>query len=439
MAVSALKVEIEDLSAVKRLLKVEVPTAEVNQEVERAYRELGKRAKVKGFRPGKVPRAVLELYYRRQVEQEVSEALVRRSLAEALKERDLEPVSLSWPESPPPAVAGEDYRFSVELEVFPEFAVANYQALTLEDPGAEVTEEMVAARLEEIRQANAVLKSPAAPRGAKEGDFVILDYQGYFAGAALAEARGDNQCLELGAGKFNLDFERQLLGVTPGGEPRFSVALPPDFFNPLIAGKVVEFKVKVHEVKEKLTPELDDAFAQSLGGNFQGLPDLRAAVREDIIKIKERERQARLENQVLEKLLAAHSFEVPASLIRQEQENLLRAQFERLASHGLNLAGLDQEKVRERVRPAAERRVRRHLLLERIAAQEGIQVDETEVEVELAQQAARSGREVALVRQFYQERGLLEGLRRQLREDKALKFILEKAQLAPAARASESN
>src|SRR4030042_1532755 len=122
-----MKVEIENLGEVKRKIMIEVPSAEVNQEVDRAYLKLGKNAKVKGFRPGKVPRSILELYYRKQVEQEVSDSLVRRSLGEALKEKALEPVSLNWPDPPLPVVAGEDYRYSVELEVNPAFNVEDYQ------------------------------------------------------------------------------------------------------------------------------------------------------------------------------------------------------------------------------------------------------------------------------------------------------------------------
>jgi trigger factor len=201
----------------------------------------------------------------------------------------------------------------------------------------------------------------------------------------------------------------------------------------LLAGKVVEFQVKVHDLKEKAVPELDDAFARSLGGNFQGLPDLRQAVREDMIKVKERERQARLESQAVDQLLAAHHFEVPPAMIRREQESLVREQLERLQQYGVQVAGMDPEKMLERARPGAERRVRARLILERIAAQEGLSVDAPELEGALADLAAKTGRELARVRQLYQEQGLLEPLRRQLRDEKTMKFILAKANLMSAA------
>ena len=432
MTESAMKVEVEDLSAVKRKMRIEVPSAEVAKEVDRAYRKWGKQAKVKGFRPGKVPRSVLELYYRKEVEQEVSEDLVRRSLGEALKEKGLEPVDLNWPEPMPLVVAGEDFRFSVEMEVPPEFQVENYQGLALKAPEVEVTDAQVDERLLEIREGNAILRPLAEPRSIQEGDFVALDYQGYFAGKALPEAKQENYLLEAGAGRFNLDFEKQLLGLAVDGEARFAVELPPDFFNPLLAGKVVEFEVKVQAIKEKVVPDLDDEFVQGLGGNFQKVADLREAVREDIIKGKERERQNLLEDQVLEQLLRAHEFEVPPSLIQQEVESLFREQWQRMAQHGIKMEGLDQGKMLESMRPTAERRVRTRLLLERIALQEGITLDDAELEAGLQRVAAGAGRDLAQVRQFYQENKLMGVLRRQLQDEKTMKFVLDQAQIVPA-------
>ena len=376
MTESALKVEMENLSEVKRKLTIEVPSIEVTQEMDRTYREFGKRAKVKGFRPGKVPRSVLEMYYRKDIDHEVSEALVRRSLGEALKDKGLKALNLSWPEPVPPVVAGEDFRYSVEIEVAPEFAAEDYLGLTIEGPEVAVTDAEVEARLEEVRQGNALLKPPAEDRGAQVGDFVVFDHQAHFAGQPVEGGLSEGAYLEVGSGQFNAEFENNLVGLKAGAEARFPVSLPDDFPNPLIAGKLIDFAVKIHEVKEKVVPELDDAFAQNLGGNFQTLADLRTAVREDIIKGKERERQAYLENQVADRLLARHQFEVPPSLVAQEQENMLRDQMDRFSQHGMNTANMDTTRMLEVMKPMAERRVRVRLVLARIADQEGLAVDE---------------------------------------------------------------
>lgn len=429
MTETLIQVELEDLGQVKRKLAIVVPKEEVSQEMDRAYRDLGKRAKVKGFRPGKVPRTVLAMYYKKQVEQDVSDALVRRSLQEALQEKDLKPVGLNWPEPLPPVREGEDFRFVVELEVAPEFTAENYFGLALRDPGVEVTDEMVEARLHEIREANAMLQPVAEVRPVREGDYVILDYQGYFAGEPLTEAKGENVYLEVGAGKFSPEFESNLVGLLPGAETRFAVDLPGNFFNPLIAGKTVEFQVKIHEIKERVVPELDDAFAQSLGGKFQTVADLREAVRQDIIKAKERERQSRLEQQVLERLIASHPFELPPSLVRQEQENMLREQLAHLQQYNINFEGLDLQKMLEAVRPRAEFRVRSRLLINQIARQEGIQVEESEVEAALQRLADSRGRTLAEVREYYREQNLMDYLRQDLLNEKVVKLLIEKADL----------
>jgi trigger factor len=433
MTESAVKVEIENLSQVKRKLKIEVPSDQVAREMDRAYRDLGRRAKVKGFRPGKVPRSVLEMYYRKDVDHDVSETLVRRSLGEALRDQRLEAVNLNWPEPAPPVVAGEDYCYSVELEVNPEFTAEDYLGLKLTAPEVEVTDAEVEARLEEIRQGNALLKPPAEDRGIKAGDFVVLDYQGHFAGQALAEAKADGTYIEVGSGKFNPEFESNLLGLKAGAEARFDVALPDDFANPLIAGKVIDFAVKVQEVKEKVVADLDDAFAKNLGGNFQTLADLRTAVREDIIKGKERERQAYLENQVADQFLARHQFEVPPSLVAQEQENMLRDQMDRFRQQGFSPDGMDTAKMLEVMKPMAERRVRVRLVLSRIADQEGLAVDEAEMDAALARIAVNNRRDVVEIRKFYEEHDLLPTLRRTLLDDKTMKLVMDKAEITAAA------
>jgi trigger factor len=433
MTETALKVEIENINEVKRKFKIEVPSTEVTQEVDRAYRELGKRAKVKGFRPGKVPRSVLEMYYSKEIEQEVSDSLVRRSLGEALKDKDVNPLNLNWPEPLPPVVAGQDFRYSVELEVPPEFTAQDYLGLKLGAPEVEVSDAEVDQRLDEIREHNALLQPPAEDRGIKAGDFVVLDYEGYFAGQPVEGAKAEGFYVEVGSGKFNADFERNLIGLKAGAESRFAVSLPDDFANPLIAGKVIEFQVKVIEVKEKIVAEMDDAFAQNLGGNFQTVADLRMAVREDIIKGKERERQANLENQVADQLLAHHQFEVPPSLVVQEQESLLRDQMERYGQYGMNIANLDTAKMAEVLKPLAERRVRVRLILGRIADQENLTVDDGEVEVALARIAVHSGQDVNDLKKFYEERDLTGTLRQTLLDEKTMKMVLDKAEIAAVA------
>jgi trigger factor len=433
MTDSAVKVEMENLSEVKRKLTIEVPSAEVTQAVDRAYRDLAKKAKVKGFRPGKVPRSVLEMYYHKDIDHDVSETLVRRSLGEALQDKGLSAINLSWPEPVPPVLAGENFTYSVEIEVEPEFAAEDYLALKLAAPEVAVTDEEVEARMEEIRQGNAMLKPPAEDRPVQAGDFVVLDYQAHFAGQPVEGGKSEGTYVEVGSGKFNPGFETNLLGLKAGAEARFAVNLPDDFANPLLAGKVVDFAVNLQEVKEKVVPDLDDAFAKNLGGNFQTVADLRSAVREDIIKGKEQERQALLENQVSDQLIARHAFELPPSLVTQEQENMLREQMDRFRQHGMDTAGMDAARIMEVMKPMAERRVRVRLILSRIADQENLAVDEAEMDAALARIAVNNRRDVVEIKKFYEEHELMGTLRRTLLDDKTMKLLLDKAEITAAA------
>jgi len=191
--------------------------------------------------------------------------------------------------------------------------------------------------------------------------------------------------------------------------------------------------VKVQEVKEKVVADLDDDFAKNLGGNFQSMADLRTAVREDIINSKERERQAYLENQVSDRLLARHQFQVPPSLIAQEQENMLRDQMDRFRQHGMDTAGMDSARMLEVMKPMAERRVRVRLILSRIAAQENLAVDEAEMDAALARIAVNNRTDVAKIKSFYEEHDLLGALRRTLLDDKTMKLLLDKAEITAAA------
>jgi trigger factor len=188
-------------------------------------------------------------------------------------------------------------------------------------------------------------------------------------------------------------------------------------------------------LKEKVVAELDDTFAKNLGGNFQSLADLRTAVREDIINSKERERQAHLENQVADRLLASHQFEVPPSLIAQEQENLLRDQMDRYSQHGMNTANMDTTRMLEVMKPMAERRVRVRLVLSRIADKEGLAVDDAEMDAAVARIAVNNRRDVAEIQKFYEEHDLLGSLRRTLLDDKTMKLLLDKAEITAAAAA----
>jgi trigger factor len=427
-----MEVKVEEISPVERRLSVAVPSQNVDKQMELAYRSWGKKAKIKGFRPGKVPRSILQRYYGKEIEEQVSQELFRQSLNEALDEAKLQPVMVKAPHNLPPLVQGDVFSYSVELEVAPDFTPENYLNLELESTPVAVTGEMVDGRLEELRQRQATLEPIPEERPVKEKDFVVLDYQAYENDVAIEGGGSENAYLEVGAGKLPVEFENRLVGLNKGEEITFPMEVPADFINPAIAGKSVEFKVKVLEIKKLAVPDLDDVFAQSFSEEFKTLDDLRQAVHLDLERRGERENYEKLRQQAMDLIVQNNPVEVPPSLIRQEQERLVRQQLQMLEGRGLNIAGLDPEKMLERVKEVAEKQTRINLILDKIAAQEGLTVTDEDMEAGYQRIAHQAGDSLEMVKKIYQQRHLEEDFRNQIRGEITIEFLIEKANVKGA-------
>lgn len=429
---TSLKIDVEETSPVIRKLTVAVASQEVDQKINNAYQVWGKKAKVKGFRPGKAPRPILQRYFGKQIEEEVSQELLRASLDEAIKEVKLHPVMIRFPDKIPPLVAGDDYRYAVEVEVNPDFTPQDYLGVQLHDVPVVVTDEMVDKRLNEIREHHAVL-TPVEDRPIQTGDWAIFDYETSINGEPVEGGRSENYFLEVGVHKFNPQVEDYLVGKSIGSQGELPVDLPDDFYNPLLAGRSVTFNLTIKDIQQREVPDLDDAFAQKLGGQFQTVVDLRDAVREDLTKQAEEKRRSDLREQMLTAILEKNSFEVPPALIRQEQEGMLREQMNLFQRRGLNVVGLDQDKMLAALAPMAERRTRSHLILAKIADAEGVDVNDADLDAGYEKIAAAVNDTPANVRRFYQENYLVTDLIRQIREDKTIDLLLDRANVNAAA------
>ena len=433
-----MEVKVEEISPVERKLSVAVPSQNVDKQMDLAYRSWGKKAKIKGFRPGKVPRSILQRYYGKEIEEQVSQELFRQSLNDALDEAKLQPVMVKVPPNLPPVIQGDPFSYSVELEVAPDFTPENYLNLELESAPVVVTEEMVDTRLEELRQRQATLQPILEERPIQEKDFVVLDYQAYENGTAIEGGGSQNAYLEVGAGKLPAEFENRLVGLEKGEEIAFTMGVPADFINPAIAGKNVEFKVKVLEIKKLEVPDLDDAFAQTFSDKFNTLADLRQAVQVDLEHRGERENYEKMRQQVMDQIVKDNPVEVPPSLIRQEQERLVRQQLQMLEGRGLNIAGLDSEKMLERVKDMAEKQTRVNIVLDKIAAQEGLTVTGADLEAGYQRVADQIGDSKDMVKKIYQQRQIEEEFRSQIRAEKTLEFLIDKADVKGEAAATET-
>ncbi len=424
-----MRASAEEISPIKRKITVEIPEDEVVKEVESIYKELGRTAKIKGFRPGKVPRNILERYFKDYVKTEVVRKLIEESYPKALTETHLEPVS-------PPVVdpgefaQGKPFQYSAAIEVKPEIKLEGYTGLKIEGKREEVKEEEVEERLKALQNLHSNLKTVSETRTIQAGDFVILNYEASLNGKPLEGGKAIDFTVEVGSGQFIPAFEEKIIGLKPEEEKEIEVTFPEDYGYQKWAGKTISFQVKIKEIKEKILPPLDDEFAKDLG-DYSSLGELKAKLTEDIKKEKELALERQLKDSVVDRLLEANPFEVPESLVEEQARAMVSDTKLKLAAQGVvfkNL-GVSEEKLQEDYKVMAQKQVRTFLILDKIAGQEGIAVTDQEAEDRLKEMSERTHQKFEMVKQYYEKNGLLPEVKAGILRDRALSFLLEKAEI----------
>ncbi len=425
-----MKASLEDISAIKKKLIVEIESKEVDKKLNTAYKDLGKKAKISGFRPGKVPRKILERRFGDDVVDDVSRDLINDSFPKALQEVDTMPLGT-------PALdketlkQGQDFKYSAVIEVRPQFEVTEYQGVEVEKEKYSISDEDVEARIEQIRQTNGNLNSIEQGRPIQKDDYAALDYEVFDGDSSLDDMKATNSMLRVGNNEIHPQLDEGLIGLNKDDDAEINVDFEDNDSNPAIAGKSLKYKVKVIDIKEMVLPELNDEFAKNLGGDFKDLEDLRSKMKEMISNQEEnridREMKGRLINKITEKI----DFETPQILIESEIDYALENFKQSLSQSGTSLeqAGIAEETLRENFRPASERRVREMLVLEEIAKKDEITVSEEDLEEGFKDMAASMGQEAEIVRQYYEARGLTDTFKDKLVEEKTLNSLVESAKI----------
>ena len=422
-----MNVSVEEISSIKKKISVEIPEDEVVREVDSFYKDLGKKAKIKGFRPGKVPRNILERYFKDYVKAEVVQKLIGESYPKALTETNLEPVS-------PPVIdpdefnEGKSFQYSAVIDVKPDIKLEGYTGLEIEGKKEELKDEEVEQRLKSLQNLHANLKTVSEGRPIQTGDYVIVDYEASVGGKPLEGAKAVDFTVEVGSGQFIPTFEEKLIGLNPGEEKEIEVSFPEDYGYQKWAGKTICFHVKIKEIKEKIFPTLDDEFAKDLG-DYSSLEELKDKLKQEIEREKELALDRQLKDQMVDQLLQKSTFEVPESLVEEQTKALVSDTRLRLASQGIKIdtLGIPEEKLQEDYREAAMRQVRTFLMLERIAGQEGITVTDEEVEDRLRDISERTHQKLDVVKRYYEKNGLIPEVKAGILNEKAINFLLEKA------------
>jgi trigger factor len=420
--------ETREEGPVVRRLEVAVAPARVGRAFEQAYRELARSARVRGFRPGKVPRSVLERLYGAAIAEQLEERLVAETLPEALEQAGLEPVAEPQVDAAAPRPDAE-FRYAARIEVKPAIELPDTNGLPARRPRVEVGDADVDAELEALRQRNAPLvEEPEGTRAAR-GHVVSIDFVGTVDGRPFEGGSGKGVEAELGAGRFLADFEAQLEGVVAGEDRELRVRFPDDYGNEALAGKDAAFAVHVVAVKRRAVPELDDEFAKDLG-DFESLAALRERIRTDLLAMRERHAKAELRHSLVDALIARTSFEVPPGLLERELGRQLHQARHRLEGQ-VPEAALEQQLARwqDEWRPRAERDVREALLFEALAKSEAIAIADDAVEARIAEMAKERGVAPARLRQAFGEGVLERSVRLELRDDEVLARLAQRAKV----------
>jgi len=427
-----MNVSVEETGPVERHLHIEIPTTEVDSAFESFFREMRRSAHIRGFRPGKAPREVLEQYYGDRASGEVLQRLVEGSLFKAIKDADLDVLGEPRLDPGEPPKPGAQYAYDAHVDVRPAIEVAAVTGLEIKRPVLPAPEkDPVEAHLEDLRQRQAQTVEEESAVAAGVGHVAVIDYVGKLEGEPFKGSSARESQIELGAGRTFGGFEDQLVGLRVGEERAFDVTMPEDHADEKLRAKSVRFDVKLIALKRRELPALDDEFAKDVS-DFETLAELRADLERRIQEGRAAE-QKRLERAALiEALVDANPFPVPAALVEMQLRTRIQRMLQQFGGAKLDreVLGPLVQRWQEELRPQVEREVKLALLAPEIAKREAITASDEEVDAQLARIAEASERKLSEVKREYREHGLLDALHAGLVEEKVVEFALAAAKLS---------
>ena len=420
-----MKIDVEEMNPVQRKVRIELSAETVASEFSRAYKNLGQRARIKGFRAGKTPRSVLQGMYGDEIRGQVRSQLVEGSLEEAIRERGLQIVSRPEIEAND-LEEGRGFSFSAVFEVKPEVRVSDYSGLEIEKVRLSISDTQVDEALHRLQESHARLEPVEDRNVVQPGDFVSLDFEGSIGGKPFPGGKGENYLLEVGGGRALPQFEASIVGLKVGTQETIQVTYPEDYPNREIAGKTVDFSITVHEIKQKVLPIVDDDFAKD-HGEYTSLDDLKASLRTRLENELKQIQDEELKEQIVNRLIAAHAFTPPPSMVERQTRYLLERYRNGVASE--SRATTPTEEIRKGIEARAMRQVQATLLIEKIAQLEKIDVVDKEVQEKVDALARAAGDRAKSVRELYSRPESRDDLRAQVVFDRTLSFLLERAKI----------
>ena len=425
-----MSLQVEKLEKNMAKLTIEVSAEELEKAIESVYQRSKKNISVPGFRKGKVPRKMIERMYGKEVfyEDAVND-LLPDAYEDALDECEEEIVS-----SPKIEViqveAGKPLIFTAEVATKPEIGLGKYKGVKIDKIDTEVTEEEVNAQVDRERENNA-RNIAVEDRPVKDGDMTVIDFEGFVDGVAFEGGKGEDYPLTIGSGAFIPGFEEQLVGAEIGKEVEVNVTFPENYQAEELKGKAALFKCTVKEIKEKELPELDDEFASEVS-EFETLAEYKEDIKKNLSERKAQEAKRAKEDAVIDAIINDSDIEIPDPMLETEQRHMADDFGQRIQMQGINLeqyfqiTGSSYDTLVEQIKPQAEKRIKSRLVLEAVAAKEGIEVSEEEYVKETERMAEIYQMEAEKVREMLGEKEKKQVMK-DLAIQKAVDFVVENA------------
>ena len=408
------------------VLTINVSPEKFEEALDQAFKKVVKDVSLPGFRKGRVPRQIFEKRFGDAIDM-----ILPNAYTEAVDQTGIFPVD--QPKIDIEQIErGKDLIFVCEVTVKPEVKLGEYKGLEVEEESVEVTDEDVENELKSLQERHAELVVKEEGK-VEEGNTVVIDFEGFLDGEPFEGGKGENHPLEIGSGQFIPGFEEQLIGKESGEETEINVTFPEDYHAEHLAGKDAVFKVKIHEIKEKEIPELDDEFAKDVDEDVETLEELKEKTREQLKKQKEQAAENKKREQLIEKATENAEVDIPEAMINTELDHMMREFEQRLQMQGMTLenyyqfSGQSEEDLKEQMKEDAEKRVKTNLTLEAILEAENLEVTEEDIEEELNEMAEMYKLEKEQLVNMLG--GTPDVLKEDLKIKKAINFLVEESKV----------
>lgn len=425
-----MQTEVVEVSPIRREVKVQYSGDDVGKVFKKKTKEVNDKVSVQGFRPGKAPESVIQGRYGSEIRSEVLQELLEGGLRTAMMEHRVFPVG---PVEPPPADAartlenGQPFAFSLKFEVRPTIALGNYKALAISKPLTQVTDVEIDKEIERFRMASAQLVPVMLRDFVEDKDYVTADIDASTLAGPVPQLSAKDELIEVAPERVVPGFSDKIIGQKVGDLRVFDIVYPKDGPLEELHEKTINFRVTIKAVKKLDLPTLDDDLAKDAG--YESLQAMRDGIKNSLTVVQTMRVRNKLRDQVLDALIAAHDFEVPESLVREQSLSILREALRRLQMEGMqyDLQNQDVEQLMGTYRPKAERIVRGGLLLAEVAKAEKVDISDEDMERQMQSFAEMSKQDIQRVRAAYSEPERRDNLRAQMIDEKTLDLLVDNA------------